>query len=74
MYKHKFLLNSPPLLISDTEEPQEPKNRKPRAAEQYNIYKDVLPSAKTVNDYKYKRFLHQEIEESKLMANQKYTT
>ena len=52
LYKHKFLLEPPPLpAIPEIEEPQE-SMYKPRATEKYNTYNDVLPSAKTVNYYK----------------------
>ena len=75
LYKHKFLLEPlPHTTVSETEEPQEPKYRKPRTAEQCSIYKDILPSAKTVNDYIHKKSLHQEFEASKLLANKKDTT
>ena len=75
LYKQTFLLEPPPLpTTSEIEELQEPKYRKPRRAEQCSIYKDILPSAKTVNAYIHKNSLHQEIEASKLLANKKDTT
>ena len=48
--------------IQEDEEPEEPKNKKPRTKGDYMQYKDVLSDAKAVNDYKHKKALHQEIE------------
>ena len=76
LYNHKYYLQPPKPLstIEEVDEPEEPKNKKPRTVDQYTEYKDVLPSAKTVNEYKHKKALHQEIQAAKLLVEKEETT
>ena len=63
LYGHKYYLCvvAQPCLskIQENEEPEEPKNKKPRTKEDYMQYKDVLPDVKAVNDYKHCRCFSQ---------------
>jgi hypothetical protein len=68
LYDHRFLLKPPSLpTIPEASETNEPLNKKPRSAEDYIRYKDVLPDVKSVN--KHKKALYQEIHAAKVLIN-----
>ena len=62
-YSHDYKLEAPEI---DTGEPI---NKKPRSADDYERYKDVLPSSKVVSSYKHSKALCQEIVAAKMMMN-----
>ena len=47
----------------------EPKSKKPRTSDDYRTYKNVLPSARIVGDYKHNKALHQEIAAARALEN-----
>ena len=51
-----------------------PKSKKPRKSEDYEKYKNVLPSATSVNKFKHKKALRQEIIAAKALFSKKATT
>ena len=52
----------------------EPRKKKPRTAEDYQLYANVLPSEKSVNNFKPKKALTQEIIAAKALFSKKETT
>ena len=52
----------------------EPRKKKPRTAEDYQLYANVLPSEKSVNYFKHKKALTQEIIAAKALFSKKETT
>ena len=60
-YGHTYYL-SPPSNSSSTDEQDEPTNKKPRTMKDYESYRYVLPSEKSVNTHKHLKALNQEIE------------
>lgn len=68
LYGHKYLLNPPPL-PTIPEGAEEPTNKKPRNAQDYTRYKNVLPDVKSVNEYKHKKALYQEIHAANVLIN-----
>ena len=69
LYKHKYQLKPTLPTINEEDEPTEPVCKKPRKHEEYTIYKDVLPSAKTINSYKHNKALQQEIDAAVALKN-----
>lgn len=69
LYGHRFELEPPK---SSNEQPQPPK--KPRTAEHYKAYENVLPSAKSINMFKHKKALSQEIIAAKALISKKPCT
>lgn len=53
---------------------QEPPNKKPRTAEDYEAYSKVLPSHKTISTYKHKQALMMEITAAKALMNKSSDT
>ena len=52
----------------------EPRKKKPQTAEDYQLYVDALPSGKSVNNFKHKKALTQEIIAAKALFSKKETT
>ena len=52
----------------------EPRKTKPRTAEDYQLYANVLPSEKLVKYFKHKKALIQEIIVAKALSSKKETT
>ena len=73
LYKHKYKLKPTLTTIPEEDEPTEPVCKKPRNQEDYEVYKDVLPSAKAINSYKHKA-LPQEIDAAEALNNKEETT
>ena len=56
LYGHKYLLNPTPLAkIPEESETGEPFNKKPRTADDYAKYKNVLSDVKSINEYKHQK-------------------
>ena len=51
LYDHEFYL-TPPTVQNEINEPAEKKRRVPLTASDYENYTYVIPSARTINDYK----------------------
>ena len=70
LYGHKYLLNPPPLAtIPEESETGKPFNKKPRIVDDYARYKNVLPDVKSINEYKHKKTLYQEIHAANVLIN-----
>ena len=67
VYGHRYKLEA-----TNPSGPSQPK--KPHSSDDYQIYENVLPSAKTVNNFKHKKTLCQEILAAKALATKKPTT
>ena len=52
----------------------EPRKKKSRTAEDYQLYVNVLPSEKSVNNFKHKKVLTQQIVAAKALFSKKETT
>ena len=48
--------------------------KRPRTADDYKMYKNVLPSSKTINTFKHKKALHQEIMAARALMNKDKNT
>ena len=60
--------------LYELEAPEEPVRKKPRTAEDYQAYANVLPSETTVNKFKHKKAITQEIIAAKALYSKKETT
>ena len=68
LYNHSFKLTAP----SSSVDP--PQLKKPRTSDDYKEYKNVLPSSTSVNKFKHKKALKQEIIAAKALYSKKTTT
>ena len=68
LYDHRFELSVP------TQSENPPPSKKPRKSEDFQEYKNVLPSPKTINKFKHKKALRQEIIAAKALYSKKETT
>ena len=73
MYGHRYYLTSeeqeefePSVTLINNEQR---KSKKPRTADDYARYKNVLPSPRMVAEYKHNKALHQEIAAAKALEN-----
>ena len=70
LYGHKYLLQpNLPTIEEEDDEMCEPIIKKPRNQEEYKLYKNVLPSSKTINNYKHNKALQQEIDAAKALQD-----
>jgi hypothetical protein len=72
LYGHKYHLEKPKLTTvedEEEEEEEEPLSKKPRTIKDYEEYKNVLPSIKSVNTYKHLKAMHQEIKAAEALVN-----
>ena len=67
VYGHRYKREA-----TNPSEPSQPK--KSRSSDDYQIYENVLPPAKTLNNFKHKKALCQEILAAKALATKKSTT
>lgn len=68
-YGHTYYLSPPSNSNSTTEQSDEPINKKPRTLKDYESYRYVLPSEKSVNTHKHLKALNQEIEAADALLN-----
>ena len=69
LYGHHYKLKIPK---QSSDQPPQPK--KPRSSEDYKVYENVLPSAKSINKFKHKKALRQEIVAAKALVSKKHST
>ena len=68
-YGHQYYLEPPHDLSSDGA-----RSKKPRSSDDYQIYEKVLPSSKSINNFKHKKAFIHEIEAANALINKKPTT
>ena len=68
-YGHQYYLAPPRDHSSDGA-----RSKKPRSSDDYQTYENVLPSSKSINNFKHKKASIQEIEVANALINKKPTT